>query len=736
MTLTNRIVVSILLFTAVLAFGVVFSGMRILERVESSLLSVNSQNANAAVQSILIGAEDNLAVHGKTVSRDRATIKAIVDEDTETIKSSLASTFNRISATKRLSDLVIYDLAGKPLVRFSTTPQGEVSDHTPDILKTVIETGRRKFAVGQLDETRIASIYVVPLLSGRSPVGYALLALDANSQLNQIAQNMGNRSLLVNKSSDGAVTAQAYAEFIDTEQKPDENGGGSKDAITDLLIETVLAATTHGEDDFEVIEVASHFFVVTHSPFPLEGNSEEVQVISILDFTNQTLARHAALKTAAMTLGAIVFVLLGLLLLGLNLQLRPLREGTRALAAAAQDQEPEPIKHKSSAHEIAELNRVIERMLAKGQNETLAASEISVVVGACANGDFSHKIQMGDKEGIFAELCENVNSISHSANEGLEAIRTGLNHLAVGDLTHEMPTDLPGIFGEIAGSMDRTTSELAKALGSVSAASCDIYSSAEALSRNTEVLSMNTERNAAALEETAAALEEMARTVSHAAGSADDVRSNVLDVTEHAEKGSNLMKSAITSMDDIKNSSADINRSLQVIEDIAFQTNLLALNAGVEAARAGHAGQGFAVVAGEVQSLAQKSAAAAIEIGKILTSSNASINTGAEVVENSNVAFQEIVGALRKTEDSVAKIVHATEEAARGVSEISGATTELDQSTQRNAASFVDSRESVTLVDEKANRLADTVAIFKLPDDYLLLALPEEIGHNLAPTGT
>ncbi len=141
-------------------------------------------------------------------------------------------------------------------------------------------------------------------------------------------------------------------------------------------------------------------------------------------------------------------------------------------------------------------------------------------------------------------------------------------------------------------------------------------------------------------------------------------------------------------------------------------------------------------MAGEVQSLAQRSADAAIEIGKILASSNESIVTGAEVVQNSNVAFQEIVGALRKTEDSVAKIVHATEEAARGVSEISGATTELDQSTQRNAASFVDSRESVTLVDEKANRLADTVAIFKLPDDYLLMALPDEFGHGLERSGT
>src|SRR3546814_17204606 len=84
----------------------------------------------------------------------------------------------------------------------------------------------------------------------------------------------------------------------------------------------------------------------------------------------------------------------------------------------------------------------------------------------------------------------------------------------------------------------------------------------------------------------------------------------------------------------IEDSSNKISQIITVIDEIAFQTNLLALNAGVEAARAGDAGRGFAVVAQEVRELAQRSANAATEVKKLLTTSASEVEGGVSLVRS------------------------------------------------------------------------------------------------------
>jgi methyl-accepting chemotaxis protein len=181
-----------------------------------------------------------------------------------------------------------------------------------------------------------------------------------------------------------------------------------------------------------------------------------------------------------------------------------------------------------------------------------------------------------------------------------------------------------------------------------------------------------------------------------------------------AEKSGEIVREAITAMEQIEKSSSQIGQIIGVIDEIAFQTNLLALNAGVEAARAGDAGRGFAVVAQEVRALAQRSAEAAKEIKGLISTSASHVDNGVTLVGNTRDALMRIVSSFGGISQLVGAMAASAEAQSTGIAQINVAIGQMDQSTQQNAAMVEQSTAAAVSLGREADAMAELVGRFEV----------------------
>jgi methyl-accepting chemotaxis protein len=290
--------------------------------------------------------------------------------------------------------------------------------------------------------------------------------------------------------------------------------------------------------------------------------------------------------------------------------------------------------------------------------------------------------------------------------------QAAVERVADGDLS--VPIALTtGDRSSLMASMQRMQGSLANLTNDVRLKADAVATASAQIASGNMDLSQRTERQASALQQTAAAMEELGATVRQNADNARQANQLAMGASSVASEGGELVGQVVQTMRGIEDSSKRIAEIIGTIDSIAFQTNILALNAAVEAARAGEQGRGFAVVAGEVRSLAQRSAEAAREIKDLISTSVQRVEQGSAQVDRAGAKMGEIVQSIQRVTDIVGEISSASQEQASGIGQVRDAVTDMDRTTQQNAALVEESAAAAESLKSQAQGLVQAMAAFR-----------------------
>lgn len=297
-------------------------------------------------------------------------------------------------------------------------------------------------------------------------------------------------------------------------------------------------------------------------------------------------------------------------------------------------------------------------------------SDIEKIVTDMSNGILEHTYPETENDEI-GTICAALTTTNKSLKSYVNDIETILADMANGKFTYDSSAKFVGEFTAMEESISHICDVMHSTFIKLNGASENISRSSQSVYVGASQLADAVTDETRLIEDVSSNLENINNHVSQSAKNAFDVKKKAQETAETINTSNEKMQELVSIMNSISHSADEIVKINSTIDDIAFQTNILALNASVEAARAGKAGQGFAVVAEEVRSLAAKSAEASKITAKLIGDTVKAIENGAAAADSTAQMLSDVVEETGFINDSVSEISDVSESQKTMLTEIS-----------------------------------------------------------------
>lgn len=318
----------------------------------------------------------------------------------------------------------------------------------------------------------------------------------------------------------------------------------------------------------------------------------------------------------------------------------------------------------------------------------------------------------------LGSLAESFRKTGNMMNHVLTDLDNIVEHFAVGDFSVRSRAKeyYIGAYEELLKKLIVMVTKVSETLGNINEASNQVAVGSEQMASSAQTIAEGATEQAAAIEQLLATVTSVSDQVFATAKTTEQANEKAKVIGREAAASQDKIKELVQAMERIQNTSREIEKVIETIEEIAAQTNMLSLNAAIEAARAGEAGRGFAVVADQIRNLAENSAHSAVMTRGMIETSLQEVEHGSEIVGDTATAMNNVIRELDDIVVAVGTIRSASDTQSAAMKEMEHGVEQISEVVQSNSAVAEEFSATSEELSAQAQNLSALVGEFKLRD--------------------